>query len=83
MYMTPFGTPSIVKIRKSHTVPCNAFLFADGERRLIVINFDEHGGFADHVPTPTNIPAPEDGIIFNGTSDGVNVTFDYTRIDVR
>lgn len=22
----------------------------------------EHGGFSDHVPTPVNVPQPEDGI---------------------
>lgn len=50
---------------------------------LIVLNFDEHGGFADHVPTPVNIPQPEDGITFSGVSDGHNVTYDYTRLGVR
>ncbi|GAD93287.1 phosphatidylglycerol specific phospholipase [Paecilomyces variotii No. 5] len=50
---------------------------------LIVINFDEHGGFADHVPPPVNIPAPEDGLTFTGVSDGHNVTYDFTRLGVR
>lgn len=50
---------------------------------LIIINFDEHGGFADHVPPPTNIPAPEDGITFTGISDGQNVSYDFTRLGVR
>jgi phospholipase C len=49
----------------------------------VIINFDEHGGFADHVVPPTNIPAPEDGITFSGLSDGHNVTYDYTRLGVR
>lgn len=30
-----------------------------------------------------NIPAPEDGITFNGTSEGFNVTFDFTRVGLR
>lgn len=50
---------------------------------LLIINFDEHGGFADHVPPPTNIPAPEDGITFAGISDKHNVTYDFTRLGVR
>jgi phospholipase C len=50
---------------------------------LLIINFDEHGGFADHVAPPTGIPAPEDGITFSGTSDGHNVTYDFTRLGVR
>lgn len=45
--------------------------------------FDEHGGFADHVPPPVNIPAPEDGIKFDGASEGVNVTYDFTRLGIR
>jgi len=50
---------------------------------LLIINFDEHGGFADHVPPPVDIPAPEDGITFSGTSDKHNVTYDFTRLGVR
>ncbi|GAQ43204.1 hypothetical protein AtubIFM55763_003477 [Aspergillus tubingensis] len=50
---------------------------------LIILNFDEHGGFADHVPTPVNVPQPEDGITFTGMSDGHNVTYDFTRLGVR
>jgi phospholipase C len=51
--------------------------------RLIIINFDEHGGFADHVGPPVNIPAPQDGITFSGLSDAHNVTYDFTRLGVR
>lgn len=51
--------------------------------RLIIINFDEHGGFADHVGPPVNIPAPQDGMTFSGLSDGHNVTYDFTRLGVR
>ncbi|KAK9251522.1 phosphatidylglycerol specific phospholipase [Lipomyces tetrasporus] len=50
---------------------------------LIILNFDEHGGFADHVPPPVDIPAPEDNITFTGVSDGHNVTYDFTRLGVR
>lgn len=50
---------------------------------LIIVNFDEHGGFADHVPPPINIPQPEDGITFNGTSDRHHVQYDFTRLGIR
>ncbi|KAF7115498.1 hypothetical protein CNMCM5793_002456 [Aspergillus hiratsukae] len=50
---------------------------------LIILNFDEHGGFADHVPPPMNIPAPQDNITFTGSSEGFNVTYDFTRLGVR
>jgi phospholipase C len=50
---------------------------------LFIVNFDEHGGFWDHVPPPVNIPAPEDGNTFSGLSDKVNVTYDFTRLGVR
>ncbi|KAK8177205.1 phosphatidylglycerol specific phospholipase [Phyllosticta citrichinensis] len=53
------------------------------DNTLFIINFDEHGGFADHVPPPYNIPAPEDAITFSGKSDGHNVTYDFTRLGVR
>lgn len=50
---------------------------------LLIINFDEHGGFADHVPTPLNVPQPEDNITFTGTSEGHEVSYDFTRLGVR
>jgi len=50
---------------------------------LLVINFDEHGGFADHVPPPVGVPAPQDGITYTGLSDAHNVTYDFTRLGVR
>ncbi len=30
------------------------------ERTLLLITYDEHGGFYDHVPPPTGVPAPKD-----------------------
>jgi phospholipase C len=50
---------------------------------LLIINFDEHGGFADHVPPPVDIPAPEDGMTFSGTSDKHQVTYGFDRLGVR
>ncbi|KAE8151003.1 phosphoesterase family-domain-containing protein [Aspergillus avenaceus] len=53
------------------------------DNALIIINFDEHGGFADYVPPPVNVPQPEDGIAFDGLSEGHPVTYDFTRLGVR
>ncbi|KAI0477096.1 phospholipase, PLC-D [Xylariaceae sp. FL0804] len=51
---------------------------------LLFITFDEHGGFADHVPPPAaGAPAPSDGLTFSGLSDGRNVSYDFTRLGVR
>lgn len=50
---------------------------------LLIINFDEHGGFADHVAPPVNIPIPEDNISFSGLSDAHNVTYNFDRLGVR
>ena len=30
-----------------------------------------------------NVPQPKDGMTFTGTSDGHNVTYDFTRLGVR
>jgi len=46
------------------------------EDSALLITYDEHGGFFDHVPPPTGVPNP----------DGKNATddpFDFTRIGVR
>ncbi|GAA4629451.1 hypothetical protein GCM10023196_050470 [Actinoallomurus vinaceus] len=32
------------------------------ERSILLITYDEHGGFYDHVPPPTGVPAPGDPI---------------------
>ncbi|KAI9739123.1 MAG: hypothetical protein M1834_007336 [Cirrosporium novae-zelandiae] len=50
---------------------------------LIILNFDEHGGFADYVAPPVNVPIPEDGIDFSGESDDHNVTYDFSRLGIR
>jgi phospholipase C len=40
---------------------------------LLLVTYDEHGGFYDHVPPPTNIPNPE----------GKTTEFDFQRLGVR
>ncbi|KAJ3092429.1 hypothetical protein HK102_007440 [Quaeritorhiza haematococci] len=47
------------------------------ENLLWIITYDEHGGFADHVPTPLNVPNP-DGVL---GKDGNNFPFD--RLGLR
>ena len=42
-------------------------------KTALIITYDEHGGFFDHVPPPMNVPNP-DGI--NSTDD----PFDFTRL---
>jgi phospholipase C len=44
---------------------------------LLIITYDEHGGFYDHYPTPLqNVPSP-DGI------PSTNDPFNFTRLGVR
>ena len=46
------------------------------EQSLLLITYDEHGGFFDHQPTPTvGVPAPDDIPGDNG--------FDWSRLGVR
>jgi phospholipase C len=50
---------------------------------LFIMTFDEHGGFADHVPPPVNVPAGDDLTWTEVAQDGRNVTFDFKRLGVR
>ena len=53
------------------------------EQTLFIVTFDEHGGFADHVPPPKNVPAG-DSITYTETAqDGQPFTFDFSRLGVR
>ncbi|KAI8903962.1 phosphoesterase, partial [Gorgonomyces haynaldii] len=47
------------------------------ESTLLLVTFDEHGGFHDHVPPPANVPSP-DGIL--GPAE---YPFDFKRLGVR
>ncbi|XP_010273149.1 PREDICTED: non-specific phospholipase C3-like [Nelumbo nucifera] len=44
---------------------------------LFIITYDEHGGFYDHVPTPTRVPSPDDIV----SPEPFNFKFD--RLGVR
>jgi len=46
------------------------------EKTALIITYDEHGGFFDHVAPAENIPSP-DGI------DSTDDPFDFTRLGVR
>ncbi|KAI8914448.1 phosphoesterase [Gorgonomyces haynaldii] len=46
---------------------------------LLIITYDEHGGFYDHVPSPANVPNP-DGI--TTTKDGITYNFDHLGVRV-
>lgn len=45
---------------------------------LLLITYDEHGGFHDHVPTPLGVPSP-DGLLGSAPP----YSFDFTRLGVR
>ncbi|KAL2008005.1 hypothetical protein VTN00DRAFT_7987 [Thermoascus crustaceus] len=50
---------------------------------LFILTFDEHGGFADHVPTPVNVPAGDDLTYTENAPDGKPMTFDFKRLGPR
>ena len=58
------------------------------ERSLLVITYDEHGGFYDHVPPPTGIPSPGDppgllGRLLGGLLHRKSASFDFTMLGPR
>jgi phospholipase C len=58
------------------------------ERSLLVITYDEHGGFYDHVPPPTGIPSPGDppswlGRLIDGLVHRKTASFDFTMLGPR
>jgi phospholipase C len=46
------------------------------EKSLLLVLYDEHGGFFDRVPPPNNVPNPDGKI-------AVDPPFDFTRLGVR
>jgi len=50
---------------------------------LFILTFDEHGGFADHVPPPVGVP-PGDSLTYTEKAqNGKNSTFAFNRLGVR
>ncbi|KAB8299946.1 hypothetical protein EYC80_000188 [Monilinia laxa] len=50
---------------------------------LFILTFDEHGGFGDHVPPPTNVPAGDNLTYTETAPDGKPMTFDFKRLGIR
>jgi phospholipase C len=48
------------------------------EKTLLVILYDEHGGFYDHVPPPTGVPNPD-----GWKDETLNPPFDFRRLGPR
>ncbi|KAJ3273690.1 hypothetical protein HDV01_003969 [Terramyces sp. JEL0728] len=48
------------------------------EKTLFLIVFDEHGGFYDHVPPPTNVPIPDNSTVYPQAGD-----FQFERLGLR
>ncbi|MDQ3887076.1 MAG: alkaline phosphatase family protein, partial [Actinomycetota bacterium] len=58
------------------------------ERSLLLISYDEHGGFYDHVPPPTGIPSPGDppnllGRLLSSLMYRKSASFDFTMLGPR
>ena len=51
------------------------------ESTLLLVTYDEHGGYFDHVPPPANVPNPDGLIDYNANKTAVD--FDFTRLGVR
>lgn len=50
---------------------------------LFILTFDEHGGFADHVPPPSDVPAGDSLTYTEKARDGQDYTFHFDRLGVR
>jgi phospholipase C len=58
------------------------------EKTLLVVNYDEHGGFYDHVPPPAGVPSPQDPRGWLARLQGALLTrkvaaFDFTLLGPR
>ena len=47
------------------------------------MTWDEHGGFADHVPPPTGVPPGDNLPYVEQARDGKNYTFHFDRLGIR
>ncbi|KAB8071496.1 phosphoesterase family-domain-containing protein [Aspergillus leporis] len=50
---------------------------------LFILTFDEHGGFADHVSPPENVPAGDNLTYTERAKDGKEATFHFDRLGIR
>ncbi|CAG7931386.1 unnamed protein product [Penicillium olsonii] len=50
---------------------------------LFILTWDEHGGFADHVSPPTDVPAGDSLTYSEASGDGKEYTFHFDRLGVR
>lgn len=50
---------------------------------LFILTFDEHGGFADHVPPPENVPPGDELPYTEVAKDGRPTTFHFDRLGIR
>ena len=50
---------------------------------LFILTFDEHGGFADHVPPPEGVPAGDRLGYTEQAGDGKAITFHFDRLGMR
>lgn len=50
------------------------------DKTALIITYDEHGGFFDHVAPASSVPNPDD---INFTDDEGNILFDFSRHGVR
>ncbi|CAG8418921.1 unnamed protein product [Penicillium salamii] len=50
---------------------------------LFILTWDEHGGFADHVSPPSDVPAGDSLTYSEAAGDGKEYTFHFDRLGVR
>ncbi|RJE16599.1 Phosphatidylglycerol specific phospholipase, partial [Aspergillus sclerotialis] len=53
------------------------------DETLFILTFDEHGGFADHVPPPEGIPPGDNLTYTEEAGDGKPATFHFDRLGIR
>lgn len=53
------------------------------DETLFILTFDEHGGFADHVPPPEGVPPGDNLTYTEEAGDGKPATFYFDRLGIR
>lgn len=53
------------------------------DETLFILTFDEHGGFADHVPPPEGVPPGDNLNYAEEAGDGKPTTFHFDRLGIR